>query len=146
VRMSWGTGLAIVYISFAAATIGFVVFATTQHIDLVRPDYYEESLARNERSVAEQQANALGNSVTIATEAGAIFVHVPQNVAHAKGSVQLYRVAASKEDVTVPLALDSTGTMRIDMSKRSYGRWDVTVAWNDGKDYRYTRHVFVEKP
>jgi len=143
--MSWGTGLSIVYVSFAVATIGFVVFATTQHIDLVRPDYYQESLARNERSIAEQQANALGDSVAIAAEAGAILVHMPQNVGQAKGSVQLYRVAESKEDVTVPLTLDSAGSMRIDMSKRSYGRWDVTVAWNDGKDYRLTRRVFVEK-
>jgi hypothetical protein len=38
-KWNWGTAIAATYVVFAAATIGFVVFAMQLPVLLVRPDY-----------------------------------------------------------------------------------------------------------
>ena len=142
-RISWGTGIVIVYVLFATTTIAFVVFATTQHVDLVRPDYYEESLRRNERSTEEQNAQALGTGVAVSAKDDTIYIRLPRQFAHTSGTVQLYRAAGSQYDVVMPLAFDTSGTMRIAMQGRPRGQWDVRLAWNDSASYRFSRPVYI---
>ncbi len=145
-RISWGTGIVIFYVLFATTTIAFVVFATSQPVDLVRPDYYEESLRRNERSTEEQNARALGTGVAVHAKDDTVFIRLPRQFAHTSGTVQLYRAAGSQNDVIIPLAIDTSGTMRIAMRGRPHGHWDVRIAWHDSASYRYSKSVYIDSP
>lgn len=146
-KMSWGTRIAIVYIAFAVSTLGFVAFASTQTVDLVRTDYYEESLLRTQRTNEERNANELNSNeleakVTLALTDNAIAIHMPLQFATSPGTVRLYRPSSSSHDVAIPLKLDATGAMVIDMRQRLRGRWDVELSWKSDKVYRLTRKVY----
>lgn len=51
------------YTAFALATLGFVVFAMTQRVDLVRADYYEEAMRHDSMQVARARAAQQGSIV-----------------------------------------------------------------------------------
>ena len=61
-RFHWGMGIALGYVAFAAATLGFVVFAMEQPVELVSGDYYQRALKHDDRMAAEANASLLGDT------------------------------------------------------------------------------------
>ena len=58
-KLNWGTGIAMVYITFAVSMVG-VVFASRKHDPgLVQKDYYELDLNYQDRLERKQHAAAL---------------------------------------------------------------------------------------
>ena len=130
--VSWGHRIAILYTTFAAATIGFVIFAIGEHVDVVRPDYYEESLRRNDNAREEWHAEALGDSVVLRGVGQAIELTVPARFAGTSVDIVLYRPSSSAEDDTLCCTVGMNGRTIVDMHERSAGRWDVRATWTSG--------------
>jgi nitrogen fixation protein FixH len=129
-RFHWGWRIGIVYTVFALGTLGFVVFAMTQEVDLVRSDYYEYSLDHDSRMSARQHADALGAALSVAVSGTNIVVSLPvEQVGQARGTVALYRASSTHHDREVPLALDAEGTMKIPTTGMEQGKWTVTTKW-----------------
>ena len=121
------------YSVFALATLGFVFFAFTQDVDLVRDDYYEYTLQHDQRMAARAAADALPDA---AIEQGAtvIHIHIPADQApQAHGQVVLYRPNSTTNDKTMPLAVDDAGTMLIPLIDMGIGKWIVTTTWKVGE-------------
>jgi nitrogen fixation protein FixH len=140
VRFNWGTGIGLVYGVFVAATIGFVVFALGQPVELVSADYYSRSLTYDERLAAVRRAEALGDAVrwTRAADGHALIVTLPREhaAAAATGTLTLYRPSSVKADRTVPLALDARGEQRLSLDGLAPGRWILKVEWQvQGRSY-----------
>lgn len=130
-RFHWGWRIGIVYTVFALGTLGFVVFAMTQEVDLVRSDYYEYSLDHDSRMSARQHANALGTPLSVSVSGSMIVVSFPaEQAAQARGTVALYRASSTQHDRELALALDANGTMSIPTSGMEQGKWTVTVQWS----------------
>jgi len=132
-RFHWGWRIGIVYSAFALATLGFVFFAFTQEVDLVRDDYYEYSLQHDQRMQARQEASRLSDA---GVELGdqVIHVHLPSNqVSTAHGQVVLYRASSTTSDRKLSLDLDASGTMSIPIDGMASGKWIVTVTWKVGE-------------
>lgn len=146
-RWNWGHSIATVYTVFAACTIGFVVYAMDQRVDLVSDDYYEKSVALDARRAAEANARALGADFSIAqAESGqAVTVRWPASVtAGATGSLTLYRPADATADLTAAMAPDATGTQSVSLAGLAPGRWTMQVEWQSaGKTYYAQRDVTV---
>ena len=48
-RFHWGWRIALIYTTFALATIGFMIFSFTQKVDLVSTQYYADELSMMQR-------------------------------------------------------------------------------------------------
>ncbi len=145
-KLHWGWRIGIVYTTFALATLGFVGFALTQEVDLVRTDYYEHSLVHDATMAARHNAAQLGSGASIAAEQGSIIVHVPTaDLASLKGNVTLYRATTTHRDQQIELAPDEQGRMVIPTSGLEQGKWTVTMQWSVGdKKYELVESVEIK--
>ncbi|MEI6245074.1 MAG: FixH family protein [Acidobacteriota bacterium] len=145
-RWNWGHSIAAAYTLFALITVGFVVFAMEQRVDLVSPDYYEKSIALDARRAAEANARSLGADFTINEAAGgqAVTVHWPSSgTSGATGTVTLYRPADATADRHTPMTPDASGTQTIALSGLAPGRWMLQVEWTVGGRAFYAEHRVI---
>jgi hypothetical protein len=133
-RMHWGAVIAAVYITFAGATVSFVVFAVGRPVELVSADYYEQSLKHDTHMQAIANADALGSAVRVAAaeDAPAIDVDMPPVPARGlTGTITLYRPSDRTADRVMPLSLDADGHQRVVVDGAARGRWVVKLAWRE---------------
>lgn len=142
--MNWGAAIAVVYITFATATVSFVVFAVGKPVELVSADYYEQSLQHDAHRQAMANAEALGDALKIAAaeDAPAIDISIPALTAQTRalpvtGTVTLYRPSNQTGDRVTPLSVDDEGHQRIDVQGAAPGRWVVKLAWHVGRQAFY---------
>jgi hypothetical protein len=153
-RINWGTAIAGVYITFAIATVSFVVFAVGRPVELVSADYYEQSLKHDAHRHAIANAEALGDAVRIAAAEDApaieIAVGMPAEVPRSMpvsdirgvtGTVTLYRPSDRTADRVVPLSLDHEGRQRIRVEGAAHGRWTVKLSWRAGQQDFYRERI-----
>lgn len=145
INMNWGTGIALVYTTFALATTGFVAFAMSRSVDLVSPDYYAASLRQDEQMAAERNAQALQPAPRVQADGRVARVLLPPGQAEiARGTVRFYRPSDSRADVELPLALDSRGEQRLSLQGLRTGQWVLQVRWTAaGHDYYFEEPVWV---
>lgn len=139
--LNWGTAIAAVYTTFAVATAGFVTFAMGRSVDLVRPDYYAQSLRQNDRMSATANADALHAVVDVAADGDSIAVLLPDQPLQAAGTITLYRPSNATADRTIPLSLDAGGRQRISTAGAARGSWIVQLAWT-----AHGREFYLERP
>ena len=65
IRFHLGVAVVIFYVVFALSTVGFVVFAMSQDVDLVSSDYYARSLQHDRHMQAVANGGALGAALRI---------------------------------------------------------------------------------
>jgi nitrogen fixation protein FixH len=134
-RLSWGTGIAAVYVLFALCTVGFVTFAMGQPVQLVSADYYAQSLRHDRRIAARANTQALGSlfSCGVSDADDALELRLPgHHRADAAGTVTFYRPSDAATDRVVPLSLEADGQQRIPLAGLAAGRWRVQVEWQAG--------------
>ncbi|MEO8076706.1 MAG: FixH family protein [Acidobacteriota bacterium] len=143
-KWNWGTGIALVYSTFALSTIGFVAFAMNRPVSLVSDDYYEQSLHEDARREAVANAAALGPRVALTrTDDQDLVVHLPAEQAGAAGSLTLYRASDSASDRRVPLALRPDGTQRVSLHGLQAGQWLAQLRWAANGHAYYTEQPLV---
>jgi hypothetical protein len=144
-RWHWGHGIALVYGTFALATVGFVVFAMDQPVDLVSEDYYARSITLDARRAAEANARALGAGFTITTRETAVEVQWPAAAREgATGTLTLYRPSDARADRTAAMAPDADGRQPMSLSGLAPGKWMLQVEWQaSGRTYYAEREVDV---
>ena len=123
-HVSWGVGIALVYSAFAAATLGFVVFAAEQKIDLVSADYYQRSLDQDQRAAASANAAALHDAVAVQlTDGRTLTIVWPAEPRVTSGSIRLYRPSDSGADrlIAAAPAADSSQTIESPRSRGAAG-------------------------
>jgi hypothetical protein len=146
VKLNWGTGIALVYTIFAAATTGFVTFAMSRSVDLVSDDYYAQALHLDERMEAERNTQALQPAPNVARpDPGAIVLSLPRaHAATASGTITWYRPSDSGADRVDTLALDADGRQQVSMAALARGRWLLQVRWAaGGRNYYFEEPVIV---
>jgi nitrogen fixation protein FixH len=145
IRFNWGVGVAMAYTVFAAGTLGLVVYALERPVDLVTPDYYEQSLRQDDRMAAVERVDAMGArfSADVTPDGRSIAVTVPPPArAGATGTITMYRPADAAADRTVPLRFDADGVARIPVDRLALGHWVLKVDWrSNGLSYYYERPV-----
>lgn len=136
----WGWRIAIVYTVFAASTLGFVAFAFTNRVDLVREDYYEESLRQDDIAAARERARTANATITLSGTALSV---MPGTATDGAIEIRFYRADEPSLDRTVSATV-ANGTATVDCSKLRAGRWTVTCLWSSGgRAYRLERPITV---
>lgn len=146
-RFNWGWRIAIVYTTFALATLTFVGFALTKEVDLVRPDYYEHSLRHDATMSARARASVLQPNVTVDVDAtdGRLRAAFPTSMVGASVTAVLYRASALHDDRTVVSTVMADGTWSASIGKLQPAPWTVTLQWTHaGAAYEVQRRITVE--
>jgi nitrogen fixation protein FixH len=127
----WGVGITLVYAVFATSTLGFVMFAMRQQVDLVSADYYPQSLSHDTKMAATARAAALGETFSIAVEPGPrnVVVAWPRDMRVETGQITFYRASDARSDRSVRVAADSQGRQVVPVGDMDRGAWIVRVDW-----------------
>ncbi len=134
----WSWGTAIVYCIFAGGTIAFVIFTTTQKVDLVSEDYYKKEVVYHDQIERINRTNALDESVDWHIGNNGKTLDFLFSLRLVKGgTITLYRPSSSSMDKKYTITVRDEGLQRIPVEELAKGLWRVKVEWydNDGKSY-----------
>jgi hypothetical protein len=149
-RNPWPIAIVVYFILFISFIVTFIVFATRQHVDLVRDDYYEEEIRFQRQLDRVQRTRDLDGraAVTYNATQRCIIIKLPAaQPSQTTGQIHLYRPSDAKLDQAVQLALDTNGAQRVDATHLRDGLWKVRVQWFvDGQDYYVDQPVVVRGP
>jgi nitrogen fixation protein FixH len=144
-RWHWGVGITLVYVAFATGTVGFVIFAMRQQVDLVSADYYPQSLVHDARMAATARAAALGEAFAVAAapDARTLAVTWPQDMRVDTGQITLYRASDARSDRSIPVAPDPRGRQVVALGDIERGAWIVRVDWTAGGETFFAERRIV---
>ena len=147
-RNLWPLGVILTLVVFFAGTVGLVVMACSQRVDLVSPDYYERELKFQGQIDSVKRTHHAASQPSVAYDAvgKCITVSLPADQAghEISGRIELYRPSASGMDRAIKLAPDSKGVQRLDAVGLAPGLWKVRVSWTvQQQDYFLDEKVVV---
>lgn len=125
--MSWGKGIILVFVGFAAFIGTLVTVCVKQQISLVSKNYYEEELNY------QQQIDELKNAATLEHKPVISIVKKHVQVSGIEqGELKLLRPSDARFDAT--FVIDPKNSF--DLSKYPSGRYNASLRWQmDGKSY-----------
>jgi hypothetical protein len=147
-RNLWPLGIITAVALFIAGTVGLIVMACSQKVDLVRADYYEQELKFQGQIDRVARTGLTASQASIAYDASGkyITVSLPADQARREvsGSIELYRPSAAGMDRAVRLEPDANGIQRLDARGLASGLWRVRVSWTaEAQSYYLEQKVVV---
>jgi nitrogen fixation protein FixH len=143
----WPIAIVAYFAIFITFIVGFIVFATRQHVDLVRNDYYEEEVHFQQQLERIQRTREQGGSMALRYDKASqcVTLSLPAARAHeASGIIHFYRPSDATLDQEVQLALATDGTQQVDARKLRRGLWKVRVqCLMDGQEYFFDQALVV---
>lgn len=133
-KFNWGTGIALVYATFAISMVTLVIMSTRHDPGLVAKDYYQLDIDYQDRMNRKQNAVDLPVQPKIQYADKQIQVQFPEGM-RASGKVWVYRSATVKDDIRMDISNETE--LQIPTSTLAPGLWHVEITWNDadGKPY-----------
>lgn len=128
----------------------YMVFQAMQSdVDLVRKDYYEQTLTYQDQIDKVERTKALAVPITIAANGPEqiVTVQFPEDFAdkNVNGTIQLFRPSDKDLDVELPLRLDANRRQLINTSQLQKGLWRVKVhSQAGGQAYFVEEDVMLE--
>jgi hypothetical protein len=134
----WPYAIIGVFVVFIAATVSLIVIASSNRMELVSGDYYEQEVRYQLQMESAKRTQSLGGKASVALDSGRrqIVIAVPtEHVGKlADGSVQLYRPSSAGLDRRMNLEPTPEGRQFVDVSAMPHGLWKVRVQWKVGAD------------
>jgi nitrogen fixation protein FixH len=144
----WPLGILGALVVFFLGMVTLVVMASRSGMELVSPDYYEDTIVYEGRMEALRLTAPLAGEITATYDAGTRTIRwqIPEDHAQkgATGAVVLYRPSGAGEDRKVPLQADGLGRQVLSAEGMSSGLWRVQSDWEvAGTAYHAEREVVV---
>ena len=144
-KINWGTGIVIAFITFITFILYFVVRMSmddSANHDLVTEEYYKQELAYQKEIDASNTATKLGAPLKLEQSEDGITIFFPEKFDPKKitGTVSLYRPSNKHLDLDFPLSLSKTHLLIPD-NRLVDGRWDITIKWQ----YEGNKFLFKER-
>ena len=146
-RNPWPIVITAYYIVFFCALMAFVAYASTQHVDLVRSDYYEEELRFQQQLERVNRTRELAQPLAITFDPVRRSIALQLPVAHvgqSSGRVHLYRPSDARLDQDLPLATDAKGKQEVGAAQLRAGLWKIRVLWTvAGQEYSCDQPIVI---
>jgi hypothetical protein len=144
--MNWGYKILIVIVLFIAGMGLMVSIAMKQKNEMIDEQYYVKELKHQGQIDAENNLNALTESLVIKDSSNFLALTIPssarQNISD--GSIIFLRPSDKSKDRNIALATDANGQQLLDKSLFVKGQYKVRVSWkSDDKPYYYEQSFFV---
>jgi nitrogen fixation protein FixH len=145
-RNPWPYGIIATFVIFISGTIGLIVMASTQKVDLVSKNYYEQEIKYQTRMDDLDRTKPLGATAAYDVAGRRIVISLP--AAHAgknvAGTIQFYRPSAAGMDQQIKLEPDANGVQTFDAANLQQGLWKIRVAWNiAGQEYFLDQKIVI---
>lgn len=139
-KISWGTGIVIVIAIFMIITISTVVYLMNQDVYLVADDYYDKEIKYQQQIDRMERVKKLDAKNIIALNGSIVNVNLPKSVLKndLTGEIYFYRPSDEKNDIKIPLSIDSLGLQVIPVNSLAKGLWTVKINWMTGDKEYYT--------
>jgi hypothetical protein len=147
VRNVWPYALIGTFIIFITGTVGLVVMACSQKVDLVSENYYDQEIKYQSRIDSSVRAKNLGATITYDSSTRHVIISLPARQVGKKlsGQIQFYRPAAAGLDLEFKLQPDANGIQSLDAAKLQNGLWKIRVAWNaGGQDFFLEQEIVTD--
>ncbi len=145
-KINWGTGIVIAFISFIAFILYFVITMNTnkkyKH-DLVTEEYYKEELQYQNEINKLKNAKTLNTNIVYNKTNEGIVIQFPKDFDTEKitGKMFLYRPSNKQLDFETTISLSKTYLLIPD-KRLVDGRWDIKIDWQyNGKNYLYKKSI-----
>ncbi|HEU6447026.1 MAG TPA: FixH family protein [Verrucomicrobiae bacterium] len=145
----WAAGIVLTLVIFLFGTIGLVVLACSQRIDLVKSDYYADEIQFQKQIESRNRAQSPGTSAQVVyLDSQQIKISFSPEMVHdfTRGRIELYRPDAADLDRKLDLKPDAGGVQMMDAKNLRAGLWRVKIFWNaGGKDYSLENKIVVTR-
>lgn len=144
-KFNWGTGILIVIILFLIAVISFVIFTSTQKVNLVVEDYYPKELNYDSQIEKNTNTEALEEKISIHTVDSLIILIFPPLVEEkiVEGSILLYRPSDFEADILYEIQLDSNRRQILPATSLLPGKYIIKIDWSCDSINYYQEKVIV---
>jgi len=145
-KISWGTGIVIVFVVFMSLNISTAVYLMNQDVNLVADDYYDQEIQYQKQIDKIKRTKKLNKKNIIAFNGSAINVAIPESLISKDltGEIYFYRPSDQKSDIKIPLYPDTLGVQVILVSSLEKGLWAVKVNWLTGNnEYFAEERIFI---
>lgn len=146
-KLTWGAGLVVVFLIFAAGILTMVVISMSRDVDLVTEDYYQQELRHEQQIESEKRSNALGDGMHITHSASSTTITLPPecNPDSVRGTLTFYRPADRRKDFVVAIKLDSARSQHISTTELAKGLWRVKARWTlNGEAYYREEPLIIQ--
>jgi hypothetical protein len=145
VNISWGTKIAILYISFAALIIVMVIMSMQQKIDLVSDDYYAKELVFQDKLNEMNNANSLPEKITHNITENTFILTFPAIFKNTSiiGNIEFYRPSDNSKDLKLPIQLSEKLEQSIGLKQLSKGMYKMNISWTANKTNYFTEETIV---
>lgn len=144
-NISWGTKIAVLYISFVAL-IGFMVtLCMRQNIELVSDDYYERELVFQDKINEMNNANALPEKISHTILPEGVIIQFPAlfKTKKVSGEILFFRPSDKSKDHSAGIRLNENAQQLIPAQFLSKGMYKMKVSWNADATSYFTEEIIV---
>ncbi len=145
-KINWGTGIALVYGTFAVGMLTMLILSFQQDPGLVQKDYYTLDLNYQARITGKQNTAALPvqPAATYNADKKEVTVQLPEGMFAAEGNIKMFRSATVDDDLNI--ALKGQNQIIIPSEKLAGGRWHLELNWVTGAQHYYYETVVILHP
>lgn len=132
-KISWGWRISLLYVGFVAMILILVWKSTTQKIDLVADNYYEQELRFQQRIDQSKRAKSLPTPLKWSVSDSEIIIQYPNLSAQpVVGEVRFYCPSDNGKDASFQIVTNETLQQTIPISKLKPARYQIQIQWKTG--------------
>jgi nitrogen fixation protein FixH len=148
-RNLWPHGIITAFVVFITGTIGLIVLACSNRVDLVNANYYEQEIRFQDHMDTVRRTQTIAGTASVAFDPASqkIAISVPRQGAGGipAGAIHFYRPSAASLDWEIRLQTEHA-TQSIDTSELKPGLWIVRVSWRtDNQDFFIEKKINIER-
>lgn len=141
ISWNWGTGIFALYTGFALIIVFMVYKSMHQRCDLLYDNYYERELKYEEQM--HKEARAGNTQLQVKNENKMLQLNF-SSTRNIKGEIHLIRPSDAREDIHVPVDVNSEGRQMLPLSGLKKGLWKLTADWKAGSEtYYYEENILI---
>jgi nitrogen fixation protein FixH len=139
-RWDWGIGMAVLFGTFAVGILVMVAVSSSQRVDLVADNYYEQELRYEDRLHEIRSAREF--PLRWQQREDQLDLDFSALTSEIAGDISFYRPSDASKDVTMKLQLTSTRHQTISVKAWDKGLWRMKVSWHESEK-RYYREMDI---
>lgn len=146
-KLSWGHGLILAFITFGAMIIYLVYGSMKTNYDLVSKEYYKDELAYQSVIDGTQRANRLSSTVKLIQEKDSLVVRFPEEMKNGaiKGTLWLYYAPDARRDRKLPLEINGRNELKFGSSTFFPGNYTAKISWeSEGQQYYSEQFIQIQ--
>ncbi len=144
-QISWGTKIAMLYISFVLLILFMVVLSMNQKIELVSKDYYAQELVYQNKIDDMNNANALSKNIENTFTSDGLLLTFPEEFKslNVSGSILFFRPSDASKDYKTTIQLNENLQQSISKDNLSSGMYKMQVSWTANNKNYFTEKIIV---